>query len=95
MAETFQAKSIIIGRMPRKRPEEFKTAFIKSFDSLDPFTAEFPKKEFEFPNTEKVVIVNSDSNLNYFLEGNDLVFTGISQFSIDQKGNVIELSVRK
>jgi len=95
MKETFPAKSIIFGRMPRKRPEEFKTAFIKSFDSLDPFTAEFPSKELEYPNTEKIVVVNSDSNVQYFLEGNDIVFSGISQFSIEKKGTIVELSVKK
>lgn len=95
MKETVQAKSIIVGRMPRKKPEEFKTAFIKAFNSLDPFTSDFPVKEFEFGNVEKVVFTHNEPNLEYFTEGNDLVIRGISQVSVEKKGTVVEISVSK
>lgn len=95
MKETVQAKSIIVGRMPRKKPEEFKTAFIKAFNSLDPFSGDFPVKELQYGNVEKVVFLHNEPNLEYFTEGNDLVLRGISQFSVELKGKVVEISAKK
>lgn len=95
MKETVQAKSVIVGRMPRKKPEEFKTAFIKAFSTLDPFTADFPVKEFEYSNIEKVVFLHNDPNLEYFTEGNDLVIRGISQVTVERKGSIVEISASK
>jgi len=81
--------------MPRKKPDEFKTAFIKTFDSLEPFTAEFPTKELEYPNIQKVTFLSNEPNIEYYLEGNDIVICGISQVTLEKKGSAIEISVRK
>lgn len=84
----YKTKSVVIGRMPRKGNNEFKTAFIKLFDENDAHkTSKMPTKEFEYPNIEKVVI--NKKGINYFLEGNDIVLNDVGEISVEKKGNVI------
>lgn len=88
------AKSVIFGRKPRVQGDDFKSAFFKIYDCLDPLqSADFPVKELDFPNIEKVEIQSID--LDYYLEGNDLVIDGIAGIIITQHGTVLSLSVEK
>ncbi len=92
----YKAKSLVFGRMPRKEGADFKTAFFKLYDKENPMSIEissgFPSQELEFPNIEKINILNS--NLEYYLEGNDLVFNKISSIKIVQDENNLTISVK-
>ena len=87
----YEAKSVIFGRKPREEGCEFKTAFFRLFDTEEPFSAEFPKDEIDFKNIEKVEMKSQD--VDYYLEGNDLVIKGITAINIDQEGKVLKISV--
>lgn len=93
----YEAKSVVFGRMPRKDGNEFKTAFFKIYDKPNPMSpevmADFPAEELEFPNVEKVEITNP--GLEYFLEGNDLVFDNISSIEIEENGTSLKVIVTK
>lgn len=78
-------KSALIGRMPRKDNDKFKTAIIRLFKVNNPHkTTEFPFKTFEFSNTEKVRIKRL--NISYYLEGNDLVINDLEEIFIIREG---------
>jgi hypothetical protein len=78
-------KSALVGRLPRKEGEKFKTAVIRLFDVNNPHkTTEFPKKTFEFTNTEKLRIMQLD--VSYYLEGNDLVINNLDEIRIIREG---------
>ncbi|MFH1668561.1 MAG: hypothetical protein ABIA62_01395 [Candidatus Woesearchaeota archaeon] len=80
------AKSALIGRLPRKEGDKFKTAVIRLYDVNNPHkTTEFPKKTFEFTNTEKVRIRKLSAS--YYLEGNDLVINDLEELDITHEGN--------
>jgi len=86
----YKTKSILITRLPRKGDNEFKTASIKLFNVNDPHkTTEFPKKELEYDNIEKVIL--KKMKINYFLEGNDLIINDLKAINIDKKKNIIEI----
>lgn len=86
----YKTKSLLVTRLPRKGDNEFKTASIKLFNINDPHkTTEFPAKELEYENIEKIIIKNME--INYFLEGNDLIINDLKEVSIDKKGTVVEI----
>ena len=90
----YEVKSVVFGRKPRNKPEEFKTAFFKLYDEPNPLTKEFPSKELDFHNTEKIIIVNPFCE--YYLEGNDLVFDNISAIHIEKESeNILKVTVEK
>ncbi len=93
---TYKATSAVIGRMPRASPQhEFKTAFIKLFDVMEPLkTEKFPLQDLVFENTEKVVFNSCIPPLNYYVEGNDLVLVGLTEFTVEKKGHVISVSYK-
>jgi hypothetical protein len=77
-------KSVLIGRMPRKDNDKFKTAIIRLFKVNNPHkTTEFPFKTFEFSNTEKIRIKRL--NVSYYLEGNDLVINDLDEIFITRE----------
>ena len=82
------AKSALIGRLPRKEGDKFKTAVIRLFDVNNPHkTTEFPTKTYEFDNTEKIRIRRL--NVSYYLEGNDTVINDLEEIFIQHDGNKI------
>jgi hypothetical protein len=89
----YECKSVVFGRKPRKEGNEFKTAFFKIFSKNKPLNEEFPEKELDFPNIEKVEVRNE--NLDYYLEGNDLVIDHISAININQTSNTLKLRIEK
>jgi hypothetical protein len=89
----YQTKSVVFGRKPRQEGCEFKTAFFKLYNSAKPLEHEFPDKELDFRDVEKVELRNED--LDYYLEGNDLVMDNIKSITIDQKGNTLHVKVKK
>lgn len=83
-------KSVMIGRLPRKKEgdkaDEYKTASIKLYTVNNPHkTTEFPIKELEFPNIEKIRIRHL--NVSYYLEGNDIIINDLDEFKIVKKGS--------
>ena len=79
-------KSAMIGRLPRKEGDKFKTAVIRLFDVNNPHkTTEFPTKTYEFDNTEKMRIRRL--NVSYYLEGNDTVINDLEEIFIQHEGN--------
>lgn len=87
----YDAKSVIIGRKPREEGNQFKTAFVKLFNCLDPiYTEEFPQDELDFPNIEKVEL---NSHIAYYLEGNDIVLNNLQSVEISQEGNTLTITI--
>ena len=90
--QEFKAKSVVIGRKPRNPGDQFKTAFVKIYLCSDPLNSkDFPEKEIEIPNTKRVVLHKSP--VNYFLEGNDLVYDNIKKVTIDIEDTVVQVHV--
>jgi len=88
----YAAKSVLVTRLPRIENNEFKTASIKLFKINDPHkTDELPIESFEYPNIEKIIIKNIE--LDYYLEGNDLILNNLKEISIEKKGNIVEISI--
>lgn len=84
----YKTKSILVTRMPRKGNNEFKTASIKLFKINDPHkTAELPTKMLEYINIEKILLKKLD--IDYYLEGNDLIINNLKNIKIEKKGNTI------
>ena len=77
----YDAKSAIIGRMPRKEGDDHKTLFVKVFDVEKPLREmDFPTEELEFPNTKKVIFEGKFPV--YYLEGNDMIYRYINSLEI-------------
>jgi hypothetical protein len=90
----YKAKSVVFGRKPRRDGDDFKSAFFKLYDILDPLGQErFPIEELDFSNIEKVEL--RGENLDYFLEGNDLVIDNISEVIITQDGTKLLIQTKK
>lgn len=90
----YSTKSVVFGRKPRQEGADFKTAFFKLYNTADPLgTDEFPTQELDFANVEKVVLEGED--VQYYLEGNDLVIQNISAISITQDGSVVTVQTEK
>jgi hypothetical protein len=86
----YTTKSVLIARMPRIGENEFKTASIKLFKINDAHkTEELPTETFEYENIEKIIIKNIE--IDYYLEGNDLIINNLEEINIEKKGNVIEI----
>ncbi|MFC1741148.1 hypothetical protein ACFL3V_01285 [Nanoarchaeota archaeon] len=84
------AKSALIGRMPRREGDKFKTFVVRLFDVNNPHkTTEFPIKTYEFTNTEKVRI--RQLNISYYLEGNDVVINDLDELLIVHEGTQLVL----
>ena len=80
-AKTYNVKSVMIGRMPRKEGEMFKTASFGFYDVNNPhITGEFPTDSIEVPNIEKVRIIGLQ--LTYYLEGNDLIINDLEELTV-------------
>jgi hypothetical protein len=78
------AKSVLIGRLPRKEGDKFKTAVVRLYNVNNPHkTTEFPTKTFEFSNTEKIRLRRM--NVSYYLEGNDLVINDLEEIYITRE----------
>ena len=81
-------KSALISRMPRGDKDKYKTVVIRLYDINNPHkTTEFPKKTFEFSDTEKVRIRRL--NVSYYLEGNDLVINDLEEINIGHEDGKI------
>lgn len=81
-------KSALIGRLPRKEGDKFKTAVVRLFGVNNPHkTTEFPTKTYEFSNTEKIRIRRL--NVSYYLEGNDIVINDLEELEILHEDNKI------
>ena len=89
----YEAKSVVFGRKPREEGSEFKTAFFKVYSQIKPLEGAFPEQEIDFKNIEKIEIRGED--LDYFLEGNDLVLDNINAINIDQTSNTLKIRVEK
>ena len=86
----YATKSLLIARLPRKGDNEFKTASIKLFNINDPHkTDELPTESLEYENIEKIIIKNKE--IDYFLEGNDLIINNLEEINIEEKDNIIEI----
>ncbi len=85
MKKEYKTKSMIIGRMKRKDPDdEFYPCFVSFFDINDPHkSGKVPKEQVEFQKTHKIVIKNLD--INYLLAGNDLVINDLESVEIDDQ----------
>lgn len=74
-------KSVLIGRLPRKEGDKFKTVVIRLYNVNNPHkTTEFPTKTYEFTNTEKVRLRRL--NVSYYVEGNDIVINDLEEIFI-------------
>ena len=81
-------KSALVGRLPRKEGNKFKTAVIRLFDVNNPHkTTEFPTKTYEFSNIEKIRIRRL--NTSYYLEGNDIVINDLEELYITKENSKI------
>ena len=88
-----KTKSLLVTRMPRTKEGEFKTASIKLFKINDPHkTDELPSKTFEYSNVEKVLLKNI-KEVDYYLEGNDLIINNLEEIEIEKKGTTIAIGV--
>ena len=88
----YTASCVLIGRKPRGE-NVYKTAFVKLFDSKDPFLPGIlPQDELEFENIKEVRI--KDFELTYLLEGNDLLIQDVGTFTVseDKKNNLLKIS---
>jgi len=81
-----ETKSVLVGRLPRKEGDKFKTAVVRLFNVNNPHkTTEFPTKTYEFSNTEKIRIRRL--NVSYYLEGNDMVINDLEEIYILREDN--------
>jgi hypothetical protein len=79
-------KSALIGRLPRRDDDTYKSAVIRLFNVNNPHkTTEFPTKTFEFSDIEKVRLMRM--NISYYLEGNDIVVNDLEELFITKEGN--------
>lgn len=88
----YNANCVLIGRKPRGS-NLYKTAFVKIFESDDPFSSNvLPKDELEFQNIKEVKI--KDFELTYLLEGNDLLLQRVGSFTVteNKKENILIIS---
>ena len=85
-----KVKSVLVGRLPRKEGDKFKTAVVRFYSVNNPHkTTEFPLKTYEFSDMEKVRIRRL--NVSYYLEGNDIVINDLEEVYIKRKGNKLVL----
>ncbi len=95
MAETYNAKSVLIGRKKRdekqkKEDADDRPCFISLFDENDPHTKGLvPKKILEY--VAHRVIIKDASKVSYLLAGNDILMNNLEEVRIDflEHGHVI------
>ena len=88
----YETKSMLVKRLPRIGDNEFKTASIKLFKINDPHkTEELPEKSFEYDNVEKIILKGME--IDYYLEGNDIIINNLKEVEVKKKGNVVEITV--
>jgi hypothetical protein len=89
---TYDAKSIIIGRMKRpSKDDSTYPCFISLFQIHDPHkSGEVPEKILDFEHVRKVIINGLD--ISYQLAGNDLVIDNLSSFTLEEDGEVLTVS---
>ena len=81
----YEAKSIIIGRMKRKNDDEEYPCFVHLFSMNDPHkSGQVPDKMLDFEEVHKIIITGFD--VNYLLEGNDIVINDLDYFELKQDG---------
>ncbi len=86
-----QSKSIVVGRKPGKKSDEFKTAVVAFFKENNPhLSAKEPFKVLEFSNTEKVRLRDL-VNVSYYLEGNDLVVNNLTEVELTQEEHILTI----
>jgi hypothetical protein len=87
----YTTKSVLVTRLPRKNDNEFKTASIKLFKLNNPhMTNELPVETLEYENVEKVII--KEKEVDYFLEGNDLIINNLEEVNVEKQGNIVIIS---
>tara|TARA_Y100000310_G_C20691313_1_gene822431 strand:+ start:2658 stop:2927 length:270 start_codon:yes stop_codon:yes gene_type:complete len=87
----YATKSVLVTRLPRKGDNEFKTASIKLFKINDPhMTDELPDETIEYENIEKIIIKVKE--VDYFLEGNDLIINNLEEVNVEKEGNIVVIS---
>ncbi len=80
-----KTKSVLLGRLPRRDGDKFKTAVVRLFEVANPHkTTEFPTKTYEFNDIEKVRVMRL--NTSYYLEGNDTVINDLEEVYITHEG---------
>ncbi|MBU0461002.1 MAG: hypothetical protein KJ574_00290 [Nanoarchaeota archaeon] len=85
---TKKVRCIMIGRLPRREGDQFKTAVFRFFDKNNGHkTGEFPIDTLEYPNIEKVRIRRM--NVSYYLEGNDIIVNDLEEVRLIKKGSLI------
>lgn len=81
----YETKSIIIGRMKRVNQDEDYPCFVHLFEMNDPHkSGKVPKKMLDFDQIHKVILKRL--NVNYLLEGNDIVINNLEEVDVDQDG---------
>ena len=87
----YATKSVLVTRLPRKNDNEFKTASIKLFNINNPqMTEELPIETLEYENVEKIII--KEKEVDYFLEGNDLIINNLEEVNVEKEGNIVIIS---
>ena len=87
----YATKAVLVTRLPRKNDNEFKTASIKLFKINDPhMTDELPIETIEYENVEKIII--KDKEINYFLEGNDMIINDLEEINVEKEGQIVVIS---
>lgn len=91
MKQTFNVKSVMLGRKPREDGCEFKTLWIRLFMKNNPHKCgEAPIKTLEIPDIEKVRI-RELRNVSYYLEGNDIVINNLTSLELEQDDTIMYL----
>lgn len=87
----YDTKAIIIGRKKRINEDEEYPCFIHFFDINNPHkSGKVPKKMLDFDQIHKVIIKNL--NINYLLEGNDIIVNDLEEIEINQDGPHLTIS---
>lgn len=81
----YKVKSIMLGRKKREhRDDEAYPCYISLFDMNNPHTSgQVPKQTIDIPLIHKVVVKGLD--LNYLLEGNDIVINDLDEIDLEVK----------
>ena len=85
----YNIKSVMIGRKPRVNTnDEYKMLSLAFFNENNPHKTEgFPVEELDFPNTEKIRII--ELNSSYYLEGNDIIINDLKKIKIEVEGTKV------
>ncbi|RME78462.1 hypothetical protein D6774_01080 [Candidatus Woesearchaeota archaeon] len=86
----YECRAVMVGRLPRRGDDPFKTVSIKLFKEDDPHKkGELPFEELEIPNIEKVRFRHLF--VTYYLEGNDLIINHLHKLHMVKEGSKIVL----